>query len=247
MHMTNNTILITGGTSGIGYELARQLCEKNTVIITGRNSEKLEKVKKELKNIHIFKSDVADPQEITALYEMISQSFPHLNILINNAGISKKINIHDENDFIHLTQEINTNLSGVIYMCNQFLPLLKRQKTAAIVNVSSALAFVPFSSIPVYSATKAALHSFTKSLRIQLKNSHVKVIELMPAITETPLLDEFEQSEKDKMVVMPVSQLAKIAIKKMGSGTLEIRPGQSNALKMMSRIAPNFALNMINK
>ena len=247
MHMTNNTILITGGTSGIGYELARQLCEKNTVIITGRNSEKLEKAKRELKNIHIFKSDVADPQEITALYEMISQSFPHLNILINNAGISKKINIHDENDFIHLTQEINTNLSGVIYMCNQFLPLLKRQKTAAIVNVSSALAFVPFSSIPVYSATKAALHSFTKSLRIQLKNSHVKVIELMPAITETPLLDEFEQSEKDKMVVMPVSQLAKIAIKKMGSGTLEIRPGQSNALKMMSRIAPNFALNMINK
>ncbi|WP_310439682.1 SDR family oxidoreductase [Sulfuricurvum sp.] len=247
MHMTNNTILITGGTSGIGYELARQLCEKNTVIITGRNSEKLEKVKKELKNIHIFKSDVADPQEITALYEMVSKSFPHLNILINNAGISKKINMHDENDFIHLTQEINTNLSGVIYMCNQFLPLLKRQKTAAIVNVSSALAFVPFSSIPVYSATKAALHSFTKSLRIQLKNSHVKVIELMPAITETPLLDEFEQSEKDKMVVMPVSQLAKIAIKKMGSGTLEIRPGQSNALKMMSRIAPNFALNMINK
>lgn len=247
MHMTNNTILITGGTSGIGYELARQLCEKNTVIITGRNSEKLEKVKKELKNIHIFKSDVADPQEITALYEMVSKSFPHLNILINNAGISKKINIHDENDFIHLTQEINTNLSGVIYMCNQFLPLLKRQKTAAIVNVSSALAFVPFSSIPVYSATKAALHSFTKSLRIQLKNSHVKVIELMPAITETPLLDEFEQSEKDKMVVMPVSQLAKIAIKKMSSGTLEIRPGQSNALKVMSRIAPNFALNMLNK
>jgi uncharacterized oxidoreductase len=247
MQMVNNTILITGGTSGIGYELARQLCEKNTVIITGRNSEKLEKAKKELKNIHIFKSDVADPQEIMALYEMVSKSFPHLNILINNAGISKKINLHDENDFTHLTQEINTNLSGVIYMCNQFLPLLKRQKTAAIVNVSSALAFVPLSITPVYSATKAALHSFTRSLRIQLKNSHVKVIELMPSVTETPLLDEFEQKELDKMVVMPASQLAQIAIKKMGRGTLEIRPGQSNALKIMSRIAPNFALNMLNK
>lgn len=90
MQMINNTILITGGTSGIGYELARQLCEKNTVIITGRNSEKLEKAKKELKNIHIIKSDVADPQEIVSLYEMVSKSFPHLNILINNAGISKK-------------------------------------------------------------------------------------------------------------------------------------------------------------
>lgn len=247
MKMTDNTILITGGTSGIGYELARQLCEKNTVIITGRNSEKLEKAQKELKNIHIFKSDVADPHDITALYEMISQSFPHLNILINNAGISKKINMHDENDFIHLTQEINTNLSGVIYMCNQFLPILKRQKTAAIVNVSSALAFVPLSSIPVYCATKAALHSFTKSLRIQLKNSHIKVIELMPSVTETPLLNEFEQKELDTVPIMSASQVVKIAIKKMGRGTLEIRTGQSNALKLMSRIAPNFALNMVNK
>jgi len=247
MNMTNNTILITGGASGIGYELAKQLCEKNTVIITGRNSEKLEKAKNELKNIHIFKSDVADPQDIVELYEMISKSFPHLNILINNAGISKKINMHDEHDFMQLTQEINTNLSGVIYMCSQFLPLLKRQKTASIVNVSSALAFVPLSITPVYSATKAALHSFTRSLRIQLKNTHVKVIELMPAVTETPLLDEFEQSEKDKMPMMSASQVVKIAIKKMGSGTLEIRPGQSNALKMMSRIAPNFALNMLNK
>lgn len=247
MQMVNNTILITGGASGIGYELARQLCEKNTVIITGRNSEKLEKAKKELKNIHIFKSDVADPQEITALYEMVSKSFPHFNILINNAGISKKINMHDENNFTHLTQEINTNLSGVIYMCNQFLPLLKRQKTAAIVNVSSALAFVPLSMTPVYSATKAALHSFTRSLRIQLKHSHVKVIELMPAVTETPLLDVFEQSEKDTVPIMSASQVVKIAIKKMGSGTLEIRTGQSSAIKMMSRIAPNFALNMLNK
>ncbi|MDD5051687.1 MAG: SDR family NAD(P)-dependent oxidoreductase [Sulfuricurvum sp.] len=245
--MENNTILITGGASGIGYELAKQLCEKNTVIITGRNQARLEKAKHELKNIHIFKSDVADPQEIVALYEMISKSFPRLNILINNAGISKKINMHDEHDFIHLTQEINTNLSGVIYMCNQFLPLLKRQKTAAIINVSSALAFVPLSITPVYCATKAALHSFTRSLRIQLKNTPIKVIELMPAGTETPLLDEFEQSEKDKIPIMPASQVVKIAIKKIGAGVVEIRTGQSNALKMMSRIAPNFALNMLNK
>lgn len=247
MQMNDNTILITGGTSGIGYELARQLCERNTVIITSRSQEKLDLAKRELKKVHTYKSDVANPQDIIDLYEQVSKNFPALNILINNAGFLKKIDLQQADDLNSLTEEIDTNLSGVIRMSAQFLPLLKKQQSAMIVNVTSALAFVPLASTPVYCATKAALHSFTDSLRLQLKNTNVKVIELAPPAIETPLINEFEASEQEGMSIMSVSKLVKIAIKAMNCGTAEIRPGQSNALKMMSRLSPSFALNMLNK
>jgi uncharacterized oxidoreductase len=247
MQMKNNTILITGGTSGIGYELARQLCEENTVIITGRDQEKLDIAKKELKNVHTFRCDIANPQEITALYAEVSRMFPELNMLINNAGVMKKIDLQEESDLTNLTQEIDTNLIGTIRMSTQFLPLLKKQKRAAIVNVTSALAFVPVAALPVYCATKAALHSFTDSLRLQLKNTNVKVFEVAPQLTETPLINAFDSNEQKSMNIMPVSKLVKISIKKMECGISEIKPGQSGALKMISRLSPRFALNMLNK
>lgn len=248
MNMTHNTILITGGTSGIGYELARQLCESNTVIITGRNQEKLEKAKANLKNVHTFQCDVAaNPQEIINLYQAVTTQFPALNIVVNNAGIMKKIDLQQEIDLLTLTQEIDTNVNGVMRMCTQFLPHLKQQKNAAIINVSSALAFVPFVSTPVYCATKAALHSYTQSLRVQLRNTKVKVFELAPPAIETPLINEFDASEQEGMAIMNVTKLAKLAIEGITCDKEEIRPGQSNLLKMMSRIAPSFALNMLNK
>lgn len=247
MQMKNNTILITGGSSGIGYEFACQLCEENTVIITGRDQEKLDKAKKELKNVHTFRCDIANPQEIAALYAQVSRMFPELNMLINNAGIMKKIDLQKEADVNTFTQEIDTNLNGTIRMSTQFLPLLQKQKRAAIVNVTSALAFVPLANTPVYCATKAALHSFTDSLRIQLKNTNVKVFEVAPQVTETPLIDAFDGNEQKNMNIMHVSKLVKISIKKMECGISEIKPGQSGALKMISRLSPGFALNMLNK
>jgi len=247
MHMNNNTILITGGTSGIGYELARQLCESNTVIITGRNQEKLDKAKVDLKHVHTFKCDVADPQEVIRLYEAVTQQFPELNIVINNAGIMKKIDVQHEIDLLTLTQEINTNFSGVVRMCHQFIPHLKQQKTAAIINVSSALAFAPIVSTPVYCATKAAVHSYTESLRVQLRNTHVKIFELAPPAIETPLINEFDVTEQESMKLMNVVKLAKIAIDGIKQDKEEIRPGQSNILKIVSRISPNAALNVLNK
>ncbi|WP_263834053.1 SDR family oxidoreductase [Sulfurospirillum oryzae] len=247
MNMTHNTILITGGTSGIGYELARQLCESNTVIITGRNQEKLDQAKANLKNVHTFQCDVANPQEIINLHQAVTTQFPALNIVVNNAGIMKKIDLQQEVDLLTLTQEIDINVNGVLRMCTQFLPHLKQQKNAAIINVSSALAFVPFVSTPVYCATKAALHSYTQSLRVQLRNTKVKIFELAPPAIETPLINEFDASEQESMSIMNVTKLAKLAIEGIKSDEEEIRPGQSNLLKMMSRIAPSFALNMLNK
>ena len=239
-----NTILITGGASGIGYEFAKQLCETNSVIITGRNKQKLEKAKEELKNIHIFECDVANPNEVKALYEKISIEFPKLNILINNAGLMNKLDLQEELSYEELTKEMNTNFNGSVYMTTQFLPLLKKQKMASIINITSALAFVPMAYSPIYCASKAALHSFTKSLRIQLKDTNIKVFEIAPSVTKTAMGDSF--SEKD-MKIITTKTVVDTAIKAINKGKNEIGVGQTTALKILNRISPSFALKLINK
>ena len=249
MQLTKNTILITGGTSGIGFELVKQLSALgNTILVTGRDQAKLDKTKKEFPQIHTFQSDVSDPKAINALFDKVTKEFPELNILINNAGIMRTINLHETNDdLVDLTKEIETNLNGPIRMTKKFLPHLKKKQAAAIMNVSSGLAFVPLPMSPVYCATKAALHSFTLSLRVQLKKSNIKVFELAPPATATELLGDFNQEDMKGISIMPVDKMVAVAVKGMQSDCFEIRPGQSNQLKLMSRMAPQFILNQMSK
>ena len=249
MELSNNTILITGGTSGIGLELARQLDQhNNTIIITGRDQTKLNAAQKLLPRIHAIRSDVSNPKAISELFEKVTKEFSALNILINNAGIMRPINLHDtEGSFEDLTQEIETNLNGPIRMVKKFLPHLKKKKSAAILNVSSGLAFVPLPTSPVYCATKAGLHSFTLSLRVQLQNSPVKVFELAPPATQTDLLGAFDPRDMKGISIMKVEKMVSAAINGLKNDQLEIRPGQSNQLKLMSRLAPQFILNQMSK
>ena len=249
MKMTGNTILITGGSSGIGLELARRLARDNVVIITGRDPAKLEAAKAELGNIHIAQSDANDPKAIRVLYEVLTREFPALNVLVNNAGIMRKISFRDgANDLTDVVREIDTNLTGPIRMVAQFLPHLRKQKSPAIVNVSSGLAFVPFPLSPIYSATKAGLHAFTQALRFQLKNTSVRVFELAPPGTETPLFrGEFDEQDLGSAKGMDVRKLAAVAISRMEKDVIEIRPGLSNVLKLLSRFAPGFALNLLGQ
>ncbi len=242
-----NTILITGGASGIGYEFAKQLCNTNTIIIVGRNKEKLVKVKKELKNIHIFECDVSNSKDIKALYEIISYEFPNLNILINNAGLMNKLNLQDDLSYEELTKEMNINFNGSVYMTTQFLSLLKKQKTSSIINITSALAFVPMAYSPIYCASKAALHSFTQSLRIQLKETNIKVFEIAPSVTKTQMIDSFSEKEQKNMKIMTTKTLVNKSIKEINKGTQNIGVGETNALKMINRISPSFAIKMLNK
>jgi len=182
------------------------------------------------------------------LYEIVSKQFPKLNVLINNAGIMRKLNLNDTSlDLENINQEIAINLSGPIRMVNQFLPLLKLQQHAAIMNVSSGLAFVPFPISPVYSAAKAGVHFYTQTLRIQLKNSNIKVFELAPPLTNTELQNAFTPDDMKGTQVMETSKMIEVAIKGFSNDTLEIRPGQSNLLKFMSRLAPQFILNQMSK
>lgn len=246
MKLDNRTILITGGTSGIGLELARQLLLRgNTVIVTGRSQENLDAAQTALPGLHIFRSDVSYPAAIMELHENLLRRFPALDTLINNAGIMRNLNFNQDRALDDVTREIDINLSGPIRMVQQFLPHLKTRKGALIVNVSSGLAFIPLSISPVYCATKAAVHSFTQSLRAQLASSGISVVELAPPGVETPLFRGEFAEEMRGQKGMDVAVLVRRAIAGIEADRLEIRPGLSNVLKLMSRIAPQFMFNQM--
>jgi uncharacterized oxidoreductase len=248
MKLTNKTILITGGTSGIGLELARQLMRRgNTVIVTGREADRLEKVYRELPGVHGFRSDVSDAAAIKALHDELMRRFSDIDMLVNNAGVMRNLNLNADRDLIDVTREIEINLIGPIRMVQQFLPHLRSRREAAIVNVSSGLAFVPLPISPVYCAAKAALHSFSQSLRVQLAATGVAVIELAPPAVETPLFRREFSEEMKGQKGMDVAVLVGKAIAGIETGQLEIRPGLSNVLKAMSRIAPRFMLRQLAK
>jgi len=246
MKLDNRTILITGGTSGIGLELARQLLLRgNTVIVTGRSQENLDAAQTALPGLHIFRSDVSYPAAIMELHENLLRRFPALDTLINNAGIMRNLNFNQDRALDDVTREIDINLSGPIRMVQQILPHLKTRKGALIVNVSSGLAFIPLSISPVYCATKAAVHSFTQSLRAQLASSGISVVELAPPGVETPLFRGEFAEEMRGQKGMDAAVLVRRAIAGIEADRLEIRPGLSNVLKLMSRIAPQFMFNQM--
>jgi uncharacterized oxidoreductase len=194
MKTTGNTILITGGSAGIGFEIAKLLIENgNKVIITGRDEKRLQSAASKLKNVTAIVSDVSKEQDVDQLVEKLTKDFPDLNMVINNAGRALVYNITDvnANAFDKAADEMLTNYLSIVRLNEKLLPQLKKQEEAAIINVSSVVALVPGSDLPTYSASKAALHSYTQTLRIALqKNSVIKIFELMPPLVDTELSQE---------------------------------------------------------
>ncbi len=187
MNTTKNTILITGGGSGIGRELARRFNELgNTVIVAGRRMEPLQETIAGRRDMHASIIDVEDPEAITAFAARAVAEHPGLNVLVNNAGIMRREDMTRTRELRDAEQTIVTNLLGPIRLTNALTDHLAGQPNAAIVNVSSGLGFVPLSGSPTYSATKAAIHSYTISLREQLKG-RIEVIELVPPGVQTEL------------------------------------------------------------
>lgn len=189
METGNNTILITGGATGIGFALARRFVDAgSSVIICGRRQEALDEAKREFPSLTTFKCDLSIARERIALCEKISRSFPSLNVLINNAGIqARNPGLIEPQHWENHEAEISINLEAPIHLSLLFIPLLKKQSRAVIINVTSGLAFVPLAAAPTYSATKAALHSFTLSLRYQLSSTRIEVIEIAPPAVNTDL------------------------------------------------------------
>lgn len=249
MKLTNQRVLITGGASGIGLALAQKfLAHYNTVVITGRDLSKLENVKKANPEIHIFQSDVTIDEDVRHLRDTITQEFLGLDVLINNAGVMNLINAgNEENDLQKQMQEIEINYNSPIRVLHYFLPLLKKSESPVLVNVSSGLAYVPFAQAPVYSGTKSALHFWTRSIRLHLKPHNIKVIELLPPVVDTPLAHGADIAQDDNLKPMPPETLANQFWKGYSKGVEEFTPGISTALKVLSRLAPKFIFNQLNK
>jgi len=204
MKLTGNTILITGGTSGIGRGLAVRLHEAgNKVIVAGRRKELLDEIAAEHPGIDGLVLDVADPASIAQARETVAASYPELNVLVNNAGIMLKENLLDPADLQIAEDHVTVNLLGTIRVTYAFLPLLIGKNDAAVMNITSALAFVPLPITPTYNATKAALRSFSESLRVQLDGAGagVQVIESAPPGVQTTLL-----GQQDSPNAMPLDE-----------------------------------------
>jgi uncharacterized oxidoreductase len=244
MKLSGHTILITGGSNGIGLALAKKFVElDNEVIITGRNQTKLDAAVRETPKLHAVRSDAADPAAIAELAREMKERYPRLDVLVNNAGVMIYRNLAaPESDLAALTSEVDINVTGPVRLVSALIAQLKANH-GTIINVSSGLAFVPLTAAPIYSATKAFMHAYTITLRQQLRG-HVEVIELMPPAVKTDLAvypDEpgFKVISTDELMVATFKALAK--------GTQEIRPGQASSLRFMSRVAPGFIQGQLEK
>jgi uncharacterized oxidoreductase len=205
--------------------------------VAGRRQAVLDDVKARHPALHTIRSDVADPAQVAALAETIKRDFPELDVLMNNAGISRYKNLSvPAPDLADLMMEVNVNVGGVIRMTSAFIDLLKGNK-GTLINVSSALAYVPLPCLPIYCATKAAIHSYTQSLRFQLEDAGVEVIELMPPAVRTEMTADLPD---EGLTLITTEKLVTLSIASLRRGAIEVRPGQSAQLALLRRIAPDF-------
>jgi uncharacterized oxidoreductase len=198
MKTTGNTILITGGGSGIGLALAEELARlDNRIVIVARSQAKLEAARS--KGFEPLAGDLSDPTSIRSFAREATERFPRLNVVIHNAGVMKNENLRKADTSDVALETIATNLTGPILLTNVLLPHLLRQPAATIMTVSSGLAFVPLAMTPTYCATKAAIHSYTQSLRYQLQGTGIGVIELVPPYVQTGLMGSRQANDSNAM------------------------------------------------
>lgn len=243
MRTTGNTILITGGSAGMGLEMARLFAANgNKVIITGRDENRLNAAVAQLGNVTAIVSDVAKDSDVNALVKRVTNDFPELNVLINNAGRAFAYHLSGgAGAYEKAEDEMMTNYLSVIRLTEKLLPLLEKQKESAVVNVSSITAYAPNAYISTYSATKAALHSYTQSLRLALADTSVKVFELMPPLVNT----EFSSEIGGEKGIAP-SVVAEDVLDAMVNDRFEIRTGATEDIYQLSLADPDMAFKAMN-
>lgn len=239
MKLSNNKILITGGASGIGLGLTeRFILENNAVIICGRREAVLKEVKEKFPTVIIKVCDLSKETDRIELYNWISKNHSDLNMLVNNAGIQNWMSISDNEFYQKTANEINTNVLAPIHLTKLFLSL---KSLDTIINVTSGLAFVQFSKVPVYCATKAFLHSFTLSLRHMLKLKNIDVIEMIPPALNTDLGGKGLHDGQP-----PVSDFVNAVFQQMKEGKTELTFGFSETMSKATPEVINATFNKMN-
>jgi len=231
MKLGDHTVLVTGGASGIGLALAeRFLASGSDVVITGRREQKLREAKATHPRFRIKVADVADPAQRRDLFAWTVRELPTLDVLVNNAGIQRRVQLADQEDWERTREEIAINLEAPVHLSRLFVPHLMKQAHPAILNVTSGLSFAPLANVPVYCATKAALHSFTLSLRHQLAKTPIEVVEIVPPAVDTDLggpgLHTFG---------VPVGEFADAVMARLAKGDREIAYGMAETASRASR------------
>jgi len=241
MRCSGNTIVITGGASGIGLAIARAfLARENQVIAVGRSVEKLNAAKAEAPGLQTLACDITDEASVRLAMERIAADHPRFNILLNAAGISRACRFAEDEGAIELARaEVNTNLLGTVMVTKLALSHLLKQNEAAVVTISSGIALAPHLGEPTHSATKAGLHAFCRCLRAQLKGTSVKVFEVMPPLTDTALT----KTVKGKK--LRPEDVANAVVAGIEHDTYEIRVGIVKALAFLARVSPALAARIV--
>ena len=231
MKINGNTVLITGGATGIGFSLAELfLLKGNEVIICGRRENKLQEAKQKLPQVHIKVCDVTRETERESLYNWVMGNFGNLNILVNNAGVQRAYSFKSGIDsLLDGENEIETNLTTPIYLSARFVPALMKQADSAIINISSSSGFEPLPHIPVYCVTKAGIHAFSTVLRKQLKDTAIKVFEIVPPLVDTELFKGRDEKKMPFKGIAP-SQLAEKILNAVEADEEEIVVGEATRL-----------------
>jgi len=244
MKIKNSTVLITGGSSGIGLELSKVLIQKgNKVIICGKSNEKLLAAKKMIPQLITYQCDLSDSLECTDFAKRIQENHSDLNILINNAAIVNKIDFINDEKAIKLAEnEYQTNLIAPIRLIKLLYSTISANESSAIINITTGLIYAPRFIYPFYNSSKSALHSFTQTLRIRLKDEKTKVIEVM-----FPAVDTSWHQGTPPKIAIGVDKAVSEMINGLEKGKSEINVGGTKILYLISRLAPSFALKKVNE
>ena len=248
MQMSGHTVLITGGATGIGYAMAESFLEaKNEVIICGRRKERLLEAQKKHPEFHINVCDVAEDADRRALMEWACADFSNLNILVNNAGVQRDIDFtKGVDEFLTGESEIKINLEAPIILSGLFIPHLTGKRDAAIINVTSGLGFVPAARMPIYSATKAAMHAFSMALRHQLSKVGIKVFEVVPPAVDTELNPEGRAIRGNFKAGLLPGEFTAAVMKSLKDDVMEIGYGMTEASIKASRAELDKSFQQMN-
>lgn len=239
MKITGNKIVITGGSSGIGLALAIAFKSKgNQILITGRDKFKLETAAA-LYGFDSFQLDFNDKRQLKTFIDAVNSDYHDMNVLINNAGVQYNYHFTEEVKDADIEKEINVNFASLVKLCAAFIPQLRRNLNPAIVNISSGLALSPKSSAPVYCATKAAVHIFTKALRYQLEGTEIKVFEIIPPLVDTPMTKGRGENK-----ISP-EELAEEFLLAFERDNYEVNIGKVKMLRLLHRLSPAMADGML--